>query len=80
MVQKIQPRGVIWIPSISPHAGRLSEKEMTTWLSSMKMSVARLVSRESEKVNISLWSEIIYEVFMYLLTFTNCIYICSIHI
>jgi hypothetical protein len=27
MVQKIHPRGVIWIPSISPHAGRLSEKK-----------------------------------------------------
>ena len=29
IVQEIHPRGVIWIPSISPHAGRLSEK-MTT--------------------------------------------------
>ena len=27
MVQKIHPRGVIWVPSISPHAGRLSEKK-----------------------------------------------------
>ena len=27
MVQKIQPWGVIWIPSISPHAGHLSEKK-----------------------------------------------------
>ena len=26
MVQKIHPQGVIWVPSISPHAGRLSEK------------------------------------------------------
>ena len=26
MVQKIHPRGVIWVPSISPHAGHLSEK------------------------------------------------------
>ena len=26
MVQKIQPRGVIWVPSIPPHAGHLSEK------------------------------------------------------
>ena len=27
MVQKIYPRGVIWIPSISPHTGRLSEEK-----------------------------------------------------
>ena len=26
MVQKIHPRGVIWVPSIHPHAGHLSEK------------------------------------------------------
>jgi hypothetical protein len=30
MVQKIHPWSVIWIPSISPHAGRLSEKKMMT--------------------------------------------------
>ena len=27
---KIQPRGVIWVPSIDPRAGHLSEEEMTT--------------------------------------------------
>jgi hypothetical protein len=27
MAQKIHPRGVIWITSISPHAGCLSEKK-----------------------------------------------------
>ena len=27
MVQKIHPRDVIWVPSISPHAGCLSEKK-----------------------------------------------------
>ena len=27
MVQKIHPWSVTWIPSISPHAGRLSEKK-----------------------------------------------------
>ena len=26
MVQKIHPWGVIWVPSISPHAGGLPEK------------------------------------------------------
>ena len=26
MVQKIHPRGVIWVPSSRPHAGHLSEK------------------------------------------------------
>ena len=26
MVQKIHPWGVIWVPSIHPHAGHLSEK------------------------------------------------------
>ena len=26
MVQKIHPRGVIWVPSIPPQAGHLSEK------------------------------------------------------
>ena len=26
MVQKIHPRGVIWVPSIHPQAGHLSEK------------------------------------------------------
>ena len=27
MVQKIHPQAVIWVPSISPHAGRLSEEK-----------------------------------------------------
>ena len=26
MVQKIHPRGVIWVPSFPPHAGHLSKK------------------------------------------------------
>ena len=26
MVQKIHPRGVIWVPSIQPRTGHLSEK------------------------------------------------------
>jgi hypothetical protein len=30
MVQKIHPRGVIWVPSFHPHAGHLSEKRMMT--------------------------------------------------
>ena len=36
MLQKIYPKGVIWVPISQPHAGHLSEK-MTTWLSSMKI-------------------------------------------
>ena len=39
MVQKIHRRSVIWVPSFPPHAGHLSEKRMTTKLSSMKMSM-----------------------------------------
>ena len=27
MVQKIHPRGVIWVPSIHPQAGHLSEEK-----------------------------------------------------
>ena len=27
MVEKIHPRGVIWVPSIHPQAGHLSEKK-----------------------------------------------------
>ena len=41
MVQKIHPQGVIWVPSIHPHAGHLSEKNDDLAFS-MKISVDSL--------------------------------------
>ena len=41
MVQKFHPWGIIWVPSIPPHAGHLSEKN-DDQLSSMKMSMGRM--------------------------------------
>ena len=40
MVQKIQPRGVIWVPSIHPQAGHLSgKKNYDLAVQSKKMSM-----------------------------------------
>ena len=43
MVQKIHSWGVIWVKSNRPQAGHLSEKKMTTQLSSIKMYMATTI-------------------------------------
>ena len=45
MVQKINPRDVIWVQSNRPQAGHLSEKKMMTQLSSIKMSMYQCSKR-----------------------------------